>query len=372
MKNYCDSPKQKYKNVCLTGRDKHSSFTPWDHVTTYLIKAASWWFPQVCQWSWGRLKVPSLLSWLEKVREVKSKSWVSLNFEKPKATEETFFHFSFETLFFFFLLFFLISLYSLKVNYNPEGWKPARWQPQSPRDAAERMLGLLNSHVDPPNSLLSLCVSVFCLRGSGSEPPTPLPGTCTHTLSRSFFWSPTQLSASPPCQIHHKPWILYLWAGEGQKLFLTSWVTSCFSVWKLQPNPFIFMDWFKFWHCTLVPTRDWGRHRSLFSVSASCLGATRWATGDLHECLFLVFKVNSTVKTSGLDRWTNVLQAGCPGCVLAQFSLPTRVTGWVGEFPDCHWERGSNTLNKESHPVKPNSWSKIVRGHRAKIKKNPT
>lgn len=82
----------------------------------------------------------------------------------------------------FFLLYFFISLYSWKVNYNPEGWKQARWQPQSPRDAAERMLGLLNSHVDPPNSLLSLCVSVFCLRGSGSEPPPPPPRYMyTHT-----------------------------------------------------------------------------------------------------------------------------------------------------------------------------------------------
>lgn len=77
------------------------------------------------------------------------------------------------------------------------------------------MLGLLNSHVDPPNSLLSLCVSVFCLRGSGSEPPppNPLPVTCTHTLRRLFFWRPTQLSVSPACQIHHRNGISYLGGG---------------------------------------------------------------------------------------------------------------------------------------------------------------
>lgn len=170
----------------------------------------------------------------------------------------------------FSLYFFSTSLYSWKVNYNPEGWKQAHWQPQSPRDAAERMLGLLNLHVDPPNSLLSPCVSVFFLRGSGSEPAPPSPvHVHTHTLSRSFFWSPTQLSASPACQIHHGLWFFYLGDCEGQKQILTWWVTSCFTVWKLQPIHFIFMDWFKFWRCALVPTGDWGRHRSLFKSQAA-------------------------------------------------------------------------------------------------------
>lgn len=44
--------------------------------------------------------------------------------------------------------------------------------------------------------------------------------------------------------------------------------------------------------------------------------------------LSLVFKVNSTVKTNGLDRRTNVFQAGSPGCVLVPFLLPC-----------CDWEQ---------------------------------
>lgn len=283
MKNYCDSPEQKYKNVCLTGRDKRSSFTLWDHVTTYLIKAASWWFPRVHQWSWGRLRVPGLLSWLEKFMEVKSKSWVSSNFEKPKGREETFFFVPLKPCSFFFLLYFFYITLFLKSKLHSWRVETSPLTTSKPPRCGWTHAWLVELACRPSQfPALALCL---CLLSEGQWIRTPpLHGTCTHTLSRSFFWSPTQLSASPACQIHHKPWILYLGACEGQKLILTSWVTSCFTVWKLQPNPFIFMDWFKFCHCTLVPTGDWGRHRSLFWVSGSCPGATRWATWDLHDC----------------------------------------------------------------------------------------
>lgn len=170
---------------------------------------------------------------------------------------------------FFFPCIFFISLYSWKVNYNPEGWKQAHWQPQSPRDAAERMLGLLNLHVDPPNSLLSPCVSVFFLRGSESEPAPPSPvHVHTHLAGRSSG-APHSCQPAQPARFITGSDFFYLGDCEGQKLILTLWVTSCFTVWKLQPIHFIFMDWFKFWHCALVPTGDWGRHRSLFKSQAA-------------------------------------------------------------------------------------------------------
>lgn len=69
---------------------------------------------------------------------------------------------------------------------------------------------------------LSLCLCLFS-EGQWIRTRSPLPGTCTHTLSRSFFWSPTQLSASPACQIHHGLWYFFIWGIVRGK----SWFWRC-------------------------------------------------------------------------------------------------------------------------------------------------
>lgn len=153
---------------------------------------------------------------LEKVREVKSKSWVSSNFEKPKGREETFFFVSLKPYSIFSPVFY-ITLF-LKSKLQSWGWKQACWQPQSPRDAAERMLGLLNSHVDPPNSLLSLCVSVFCLRGSGSEhPPPPLPVHVHTHLAGHSSGAPRICQPAQPARFITSPEFC-IWGIRGKKV----------------------------------------------------------------------------------------------------------------------------------------------------------
>lgn len=136
------------------------------------------------------------------------------------------------------------------------------------------MLGLLNSHVDPPNSLLLLCVYVFCLRGSGSEPPSPPTPhymyTHTHLAGRSSG-APHSCQRAQPARFITASEFCIWGHCVGQKEILTSWVTSCFTV---PPDHSIFMVRFKFWPCTWIPPGDQGRRRNPFqsqaSVSAQC------------------------------------------------------------------------------------------------------
>lgn len=170
---------------------------------------------------------------------------------KPKEERNPFSLFLWNLVLFFFSCIFFISLYSWKVNCNPEGWKQARWQPQSPRDAAERMLGLLNSHVDPPNSLLSLCVSVFCLRGSGSEPPPPSPvHVHTHLAGRSSG----ALHSCQPAQ---------------PARFITS---PEFCIWGLARGNSWF--WRREWQAALPPTESFHIH-GLIQILALYVGSYR-------------------------------------------------------------------------------------------------
>lgn len=151
------------------------------------------------------------------------------------------------------------------------------------------MLGLLNSHVDPPNSLLSLCVSVFCLRGSGSEPP-PSPRymyTHTHLAGRSS-------GAPHSCQ----------WAQPAS--FITG---SEFCIWGLRGSEFdsdVVSD--KLLYHTETPTGPLhihgliqilplyvGSYRRLrktpkpVQVSHSCLVATQSTTSEVHLIVETMF-----------------------------------------------------------------------------------
>lgn len=115
------------------------------------------------------------------------------------------------------------------------------------------MLGLLNSHVDPPNSPLGVA---HCLLSEGQWIRTP----CTRGTQLTGHSSGAPHSCQPtvPARfiIVSEFCISGLW---GQELILTFWVTSCFTKWKFQPDPSIFMDWFKFWHCTWVSYKILGQ-----------------------------------------------------------------------------------------------------------------
>lgn len=121
------------------------------------------------------------------------------------------------------------------------------------------MLGLLYSHVDPPNSLVCLCL---CLLSAGQWIRTPY--TCSTQLAGHSSGAPHSCQWAGPARfiIVSEFRISGLW---GQKLMLTFWVTSCFTIRKFQLDRSIFMTWFKFWRCTRVPTRYGGR-QSVYPV----------------------------------------------------------------------------------------------------------
>lgn len=141
------------------------------------------------------------------------------------------------------------------------------------------MLGLLYSHVDPPNSLVCVCL---CLLSEGQWIRTP--NTCSTQLAGHSSGAPhsCQRAGSARFIIVSEFRISGLW---GQKLMLTFWVTSCFTVRKFQPDRSIFMNWFKFWHCTWVPTRYRGR-QSVYpiQISYSCLCGTLQVLQAREEC----------------------------------------------------------------------------------------
>lgn len=111
------------------------------------------------------------------------------------------------------------------------------------------MLGLLYSHVDPSNSLVCACLSLL---SEGQWIRTPY--TCSTQLAGHCSGAPHSCQGAGPAWfiIVSEFCISGLW---GQKLMLMFWVTSCFTVRKFQLDGSIFMNWFKFWHCTWVPTR---------------------------------------------------------------------------------------------------------------------
>lgn len=132
--------------------------------------------------------------------------------------------------------------------------KQAHWQASNPGDAVERMLGLLYSHVDPLNSLVWVCL---CLLSEEQRIRTPY--TCGTQLAGHSSGAP-HCCQSWACQIYHSLWILYFRLVRA-KLMLTFWVTSCFTVRKFQLDLSIFMNWFKFWCSTWIPTRYRGRQQ---------------------------------------------------------------------------------------------------------------
>lgn len=189
------------------------------------------------------------------------------------------------------------------------------------------MLGLLNSHVDPPNSLLCVCL---CLLSEGQWIRTPY--TCSTQLAGHSSRAPHSCQRAVPARfiIVSEFCISGLW---GQKLILTFWVTSCFTVWKFQLDRSIFMDWFKFWHCTWVPTRYWGRQRSLFKSHTAVLvehcelyKQGRSTLNCKGVSLFQVLKVISTVKTNGFHCLeTNLF---CRGCWVENFQCFNTMLWW--------------------------------------------
>lgn len=117
------------------------------------------------------------------------------------------------------------------------------------------MLGLLYSHVDPPNSLVWVCLPLL-----SEEQRIRTPYTCGTQLAGHSSEAPHCCQRAGPARfiIVSEFRISGLW---GQKLMLTFWVTSCFTVRKFQLDRSIFMNWFKFWRSTWVPTRYWERQQ---------------------------------------------------------------------------------------------------------------
>ena len=160
--------------------------------------------------------------------------------------------------------------------------KQAHWQAPSPRDAVERLLGLLYSHVDPPNSLV--CVRL-CLLSEEQRIRTSY--TCSTQLAGHSSGAQHCCQRAGPARfiIVSEFCISGLW---GQKLMLTFWVTSCFTIRKFQPDRSIFMNWFKFWYSTWVPTR-YRRRQPVYpiQISYSCLCEPVQAMleyTELHGC----------------------------------------------------------------------------------------